>query len=330
MHILKNYPTILFSFLVVMIMSCGSDIIDSSNSVVDSSDAINESKEDTFLIKYNQYIKTTSSLEKDVYGSMEYYYKWGTGNATSSGYRKTTSGPLAISDRWIQEIQETIELTPVIDKIDTAMKELVVKTKALDQLIDEMKVYYDRGDYKEDNYKQAETWHPILDKAFDEYSTAYSLASKEILVVQHELMYKDAERFKAEGFPIRHKLLLAMINAEVIVNDITAANITNIKSFEPEILKSKLTSFTKTCDEILELSKDEKKLEHDFGKFGGSLSLWTQKSSDIIKQTKSFLNRVNTNDFKYGSAHNTFPSIGSQEAVAKEYNSLVEYYNGLN
>ncbi|EAY29034.1 DUF3829 domain-containing protein [Microscilla marina] len=335
----KFFILLLFS---IVIISCGTKNKHTENSTNEDiatetaqSDAepVNLFEHPDFAKKFNAYINFSNRFHKSATKSYEKYLAW-VDKAKGPKYGKNTPQTLyELHERSLEKVAKEVDFDPQMKGIDQPMRQVVEKADALYQLINTANGYYEKEDYKDDDFAKGQVLHPQLMKAFEEYFAAYEKISLPFQQLQDETFRFDVEKFKANGQAIRYNLMINLKNVEDIATLIDSLDGSDLKKVDMKSLDEKMKAFKESHNKLENLQNDEAQLEKAFGNMAvfkrSNLDSYVTNGVDFIKNIRNLKERIKTNNFKYSIVHPSIPDKGSPAKLFELYSQMVNLYNRM-
>ncbi len=325
---IKIIPSILA--ITLLITGCGNSAekkVDEKGKTIATSISDSQFESDAFIEKYNVYITFENSFNKRVYEAYNRYFEWAD---IEKGPKESRyiRGIYTLNDFQIKNLEKALAKEPEIEMIDPLMLVVLEKSKILNEVVLESNEYYEKEDYKDDDFAKGELLHGRLVEAFNKYFTAYDAMKVEFVVLQGELFEHEVENLKKNGFIIRYNLKMSLHQAEGIIDTLGELNATELESLDVNKFDAQMTKFITIYDDLEKLVKDQAQLKKEYGdNFGGKayISSYIYGSRDFIRETRRLRKRIEKNDFK--SSRNS--DNGTPEKINNVYFDMVEKYNGI-
>lgn len=328
---------VMLSILCVLflMLSCGESKekkVDENGNIVSS--AVPESKFEStgFIMKYNKYIDFGNRFDSQANDSYQRYFKWadiekGPKNA------KRVGGVSTLPEASLKDLKTALGLEEDIEGVDGLMKVVYDKAVVLYNVFEDADGYYDKEDYKDDDFAKGEELHKQIVAAYDGYFTAYSAMYKEFAVLQDELFKFDAAKFKEENLLLKYNLMMSLHFSENILDVIGDLDAQELKKMDMAKFDAEMTEFRTHFDALDKLAKDKSNITKEYGDSsikGHYISSFIKKGNDFIVQTRKLKERIEKNNFNYGSIHPNIPASGSPHKLNEIYSKMVGEYNSLN
>lgn len=307
---------------------------DNSTSIENTPEvAVNKFEDPAFVNKYNAYIGFGNSFHSRAVESYQRYFSWADRDKGPKGNMKKANHSLyGLNESQLDRLKEVIDKNPKMEKLDPLMKTVYEKSKNLYEVVNDTKRYYDLEDYKDDDFKKGEELHSQLITAFDSYFDAYDSMSSEFRGLQDEFFAYDAEKYKKDGMDLRYNLMMNLNYAKNILDIIGPRDGQELSTIDMNTFENKIGKFRETFDEIEVLSKDEERVKRELNDVTGKLDLrdYIRDASEMIKELRNLTERIEKNDFKYSSHHQSNPDRGTPLKLEKIYSKLISKYNMMN
>lgn len=326
----KTFTSILC--ISLLIASCGDSkekkVDDNGNTVV-SAVPTNNFESAEFINKYNTYIDFGNSFDKRAIDSYHKYFEWADIDNGPKG-AKNVRGVSTLPEHSLKSLEKGLAIDIEIEGVDEPMKAAYEKGKQLYTVIEEADSYYDKQDYKDDNFEKGEQLHMSIKTAFDEYFNAYDTMYSEFVVVQDELFKYDVEKFKSNGELIKYNLMMGLHTSEAVLNVIGSLDGPELKNINLESFEKRVAEFRATYDELEKLAKDEEQIKKEYGssvRAKHSISSFVNTGKQFIREIRNLKERIEKNNFKYSIVHPNIPDNGSPLKLSKIYSTMVSEYN---
>lgn len=292
--------------------------------VADKADA-----ENAVGAKLQEYVTCYNRIDESAHSTITRYASWVQDmSAGPTGKEMNIYGLYSLDGKGIAKCKATFEKVakqePSIVKLDSAALAYGDAIAALDKAVEAVYSYYDREDYKDDNFAKGKQLHAPLAESMHVFETASDNFSNELNAENDRLLEAELVKIeKTEGRKLPYLHASMMLEAKKLVHIIEAAN------FSADIAALKLTDYEKMNDEAVEFTKQNA---------GSGLADWSsvaRAAEDFRKAAKERVRRIRDKTpysegekmmLKPGSA---WMVEGSQEKVVTAYNKLIEASNNL-
>ncbi|WP_299098200.1 YiiG family protein [uncultured Winogradskyella sp.] len=290
-----------------------------------------ESKE--FIDKYNMYIGFGNRFDKNVGNSYERYFSWADYEKGPSNESKRIGGVTTLSDFELEKLEKAIALDPEIEEVDDLMKTVLKDATTLYSTLEKADSYYQKQDYKDDDFALGKDLHKELVKAFENYYKSYDTMYINFKGLQNSLKEFEANKYKENGELIRYNLMMELNKADQVFDVIGNLDGEKLKSVDIKELKAKLADFRTVHNELEAQNKDETQKTKEFGKTSIAKSFlpsFIREGNSFIRETRNLIERIEKNDFDYGITHPSIPASGSALKLRAVFGNLVTNYNRMN
>lgn len=320
------------SFIFLLFLS---SCRDEKNSTASNNSNVSSSKFETkeFIDKYNKYIAFGNLFDKSVINSYDRYFDWADREKGPSSQTKNVRGVSTLSERQITQLEQAVTSKPEIENVDEKMKPVIKSSKALFEILNEADSYYQKQDYKDDDFSKGKELHTKIVTAYDNYFKNYDAMYADFKVVQNNLKEFEANKFKENGEFIRYNLIMELNKIDQIFSLIGNLDGEALKSINIETLKSTVSEFRKVHEELEKYNKDENQKTKEFGKTGIAktfLPSYIREGNSFVRECRNLIERIEKNDFDYGISHPMIAAKGSPLKLRKVYSQLVTNYNRMN
>lgn len=325
--------SIFLFFVVFLFASCGGSSVEETKSVFEedkfgrkgSSKGHKLYDSPAYIEKYNSYIDFGNGFHSRVNESYDRYHSW-VDPEIGPNANSNVFGMYTMSEHYLNSLEESVNAEPEMKNVDPLMKEVLAKATALHKITNEADSYYNREDYKDDNFARAKELHPKLLAAFDEYYIAYEEMDVEFRKVQNELFEYDAKKYKEAGQMLRYNLMFNLHEAEKVLDIIGMRDGEQLKEIDLNAFDTQVAKFRETFDELEELAKDSERVKAEV-RYG--IDSYMNSAEEFITETRDLKERIQNNDFEYGITHPSIPDDGSPLAVEEAFSDMVHQYNRI-
>ena len=273
--------------------------------------------------KLQGYIECYNQIDGGAHRAIARYTSWvrdmntgPTGNEkVVYGLYETNSGGIA---QCATTLAQTAAMQPPLPRLDAAGKTYIQALSAMDKLVKEAHTYYDRENYKDDQFAKGRALHGPLAasfKAFQQASTDFSQA----LDVENDasLNAQLAQIEKTEGRKLAYFQMSLMSKAKRLADTIGEEKFDAAKAAE------QLTAYESITDEALAYAK-----AHPGDLPMGHWSGFESATEDMRKAAKERVRRIRDN-VPYNEGEKMMLKPGSGWMVDGSVEKLVMAYNGL-
>ncbi|WP_299458910.1 DUF3829 domain-containing protein [uncultured Microscilla sp.] len=328
------FTLLLFS---IVITSCGTENSTNENittkTAKGNAEHVSLFEHPDFAKKFNAYIAFSNRFHESATKSYEKYLTWAD-KTKGPKYGKDTPQTLyELHERSLEQVAKEVNIDPPMKGIDQPMRQIVEKADDLYHLINTANKYYEKEDYKDDDFAKGQALHPKLMKAFEAYFAAYEKISLPFQKLQDESFKFDVEKFKASGQTLHYNLMINLKSVEDVATLIDSLDGVDLKKVDMKVLDQKMKIFKESHSKLENLQNDDAQLEKAFGNMTvfkrSNLDSYVTNGVDFIKNIRSLKERIKTNDFKYSIGHPSFPDKGSPDKIFKLYSQMVDSYNQI-
>lgn len=282
-----------------------------------------------YIDKYNLYIEFANSFHDSTRESYNRYLHWADYEKGPKGSENVDGISLIDSDG-ITVLEDALKNKAEIEGVDNLMTDVLAKAISLQKVIEPAYSYYDKQDYKDDDFAKGQTMHTEILQSFEEYFASYDKMYIEFKKVQEKQAELELKELKDNGKIIRYNLLKNLHSVEDILNLIGDLDGPDLKTIDLEAFDNEITKFRETADKLEEFAKDDEKLKEEFGIITSGYSRYVQDTTKFIKETRNFKERIKKSNFKYNITHPSIPASGSPAKLYSIRNAMIDHYNGLN
>jgi len=332
---MKRFILLLSLLLVALSTSCGED--KKSNLTGDtkdiSSETLDKFETKTFINKYNAYIDFGNQFDKSVVTSYDRYFKWAGREEGPSSKSKRIGGVSKLYDSQLKKLERAIALDPEIEEVDELMKVVLKNATSLHDILQTADSYYQKQDYKDDDFAKGKDLHKELVIAYDNYFNSYDNMYVNFRALQSNLKEFEANKYKENGELIRYNLMMELNKADDIFMLIGNLDGESLKKMNLEEFKAKLSAFRTVHEDLEKLNDDETQKTKEFGEVSMAKSIlpsFIREGNSFIRECRNLLERIEKNDFDYGIVHPNIAAKGSPLKLRKVYSNLVTNYNRMN
>lgn len=293
----------------------------------------NQFEEDGFINKYNVYINFENSFDKRARTSSDFYFGWANRiNERSNTIR--VGGVLPLYDFELKTLKEAIERKPKFEEVDDLMNDVLEDATTLNRVVQKAKSYYDKEDYKDDNFEKGKQYHKELVIAYDSYFESYRkmyVAFKELQIRFNEF---QANKYKENGQMVRYHLVIALNKAKQVLAQIGSLEGEGLLKMDLKKFQTSVSEYRVIHSELEKLSSDaalkDTKEFTEFSSAKSSLLDFIEEGNDFIKECRNLQERIEKKDFSYSIVHPGIPDEGTSIKLKEEYFNMVKYYNRMN
>jgi hypothetical protein len=248
--------------------------------------------------------------------------------AGPTGDEETVYGPLKISDpgRCKEAVKKAAEMEPDRPELEKSAKKFAEAVETLASKTEEAAVYYERENYKDDDFEKGKEMHDGLMEAFSKFEKANSVLSDRVDVIEDNLDSQLLERL--EGNPERRTEYLGE-KVRIIAKSL-AGLIGNLEVEDRALVGDGETIVEKT--EKLETTLDKLREELDSSDedpedFGSTVD----EAEEALQAAKEVMRRVR-DEKKFDQnalqdLNSGLPPDGSPKKYLDAYNDLISAYN---
>lgn len=328
---MKKFILPIIALSLILLTSCGNDKTSNSDQV--SSETLDKFETKAFIDKYNMYIGFGNRFDKNAIASYNRYFDWADREKGPSIDSKKIGGVSKLSETDLKKLEKAIALDPEIEEVDDLMKAVLKDGITLQNVLENANSYYQKQDYKDDNFAKAKDLHKELVSAFDNYFNSYDNMYVSFTALQNSLKEFEANKYKENGELIRYNLMMELNKADAIFMLIGNLDGEDLKTINLEKFNSKLAEFRTVHEALEKLNKDETQKNKEFGEVSLAKSMlpsFIREGNSFIRECRNLEERIEKNDFSYGSVHHINPAKGSPSKLRKIYSNLVTNYNRMN
>lgn len=205
------------------------------------------------------------------------------------------------------------------DKYAAALKEVVARIK-------EIHPYYDRADYKDDNFARAKEFHPILLKAFKDFEAAHKAFLVDIDKLEDTVAQNNLKDY--EGKPeLRAKYLIteSSIKSKRILSQVTQNDFDKI---DAATLQPLVEDFEKTVNDLKALPTESQEPNKAIEQM--NVRGYVSAAEDFLKTSKELMRRVrDQKPFSRSELMVSEMTVGTPQNVVREYNDLIGAQNRI-
>jgi len=267
-----------------------------------------------------------SGFTPRAYESYNRYFGWADVEKGPKG-SKIVLGLYPLEEGRINHMEEALGNAPEIEKLDTLMRVVIEKSKALSNVTLEAEEYYDKEDYKDDDFAKGETLHKSLLEAFNEYFSANDEMKVEFLVLKEELFEYEIDKLKKNGLITQYNIQMNMHHAEAILDLLGNLDVSELKSLDVKKYDTQMTKFQTTYDDIEKLAKDTNQIKKEYGDnfYMEYITDYIYESRDFIRETKRLKTRIEKSDFEVSRGSDN----GTPKKIHAVYSQMVNMYNRM-
>lgn len=207
--------------------------------------------------KVQAYIECYNSVNRSGHSAIERYASWVNMKTGPTGKERHVYGLYDINESSIQTCQKKItaalEQQPKIEQLDGSARNYLEALNTLGERVNEANKYYDRKDYKDDNFAKGKQMHGPLVQAMEKFSVASKAFSDALETENDKLLAAERDHIeKTEGRKLRYWRMSTMAEAKQLTNIIAE------ETFDVNKAAAKLADFEKAADELSAYAKANK------------------------------------------------------------------------
>ena len=279
--------------------------------------------------KLGVYIKCYNRLDERAHRSLSRYASWVQNmDAGPTGKERIVYGLYPIDTDGIAGCQQSITAAaaqpPALPALDAAATNWVQAIQTLDGTVNQAYAYYDRENYKDDQFAKGKALHPALVSQGKAFRQASERFAKELDVENDKRLAAElAEVERTEGRKLTYWRMSLMASAKQLVTVLSEDD------FSVEDATRRLASYEATADDTMKYGAANK------AELPTAWFTVEHAAEDYRKATKQRLRRVRDKvPYNQGEKMMLKPGTawmvdGSTEQLAKAYNALVEASNQL-
>jgi hypothetical protein len=284
---------------------------------------------DNVSAKLQSYITCYNKLDGRAHRTINRYASWVKDmKAGPTGNEKVIYGLYALfSDdvkECVAEFEHASAMRPALPALDSAGKAYIASLAAMDKLVADAYTYYDRENYKDDNFAKGKSMHGPLAAGFDGFVQASAVFSKALDVENDNLLSAQLAHIeKTEGRKLPYYQMALMAKAKQL------ADVLGDETFDAAAAAPRLEAFEAITDEAMAFVKPQKDgLPMEWSSFENS-------AEEFRKASKERFRRVRDNvPYSSGERMMLKPGSGwmvdgSAEKLVKAYNTLVDASNRM-
>ncbi len=284
---------------------------------------------DNVSAKLQSYITCYNKLDGRAHRTINRYSSWVKDmKAGPTGNEKVIYGLYALfSDdvkECVAEFEHASAMRPALPALDSAGKAYIASLAAMDKLVADAYTYYDRENYKDDNFTKGKSMHGPLAAGFDGFVQASAVFSRALDVENDNLLSAQLAHIeKTEGRKLPYYQMALMAKAKQL------ADVLGDETFDAAAAAPRLEAFEAITDEAMAFVKPQKDaLPIEWSSFERS-------AEEFRKASKERFRRVRDN-VPYSTGERTMLKPGSgwmvdgsAEKLVKAYNTLVDASNRM-
>jgi hypothetical protein len=286
-----------------------------------SADAAPSEADEALTRKLNAYIECFNKVDADIHRGAQSYTQWMDDPAAGpTGKETQVYGPAQIDEYDMKlcdaPMTEAIAARPALPALDAAAKRYLTALKTLQPLGNQVRDYYEREDYQDDQFAKGKQLHAPLMVALSEFGNASEAFSHE-LDVQNDAAQREQLKAmeKAEGRTRDFYRLSMMLEAKEIVG------LLQEDAFDPAKATALLDGFNKLSDEAHAKVADQEPGKLDWNSFETAAENFRKEGKARIKRV---VDKTPYSKIEQGWLDNpTLAPEGSPGRLLKRYNDLV-------
>ncbi|MBF2379618.1 DUF3829 domain-containing protein [Listeria welshimeri] len=331
--------------LVGLLSACGSDDKASADKAsadkasADKEETTKEQKSDVYsgkeLEKYNAYVELSNAVNMEFLEAQSQYFQ--DYSDENGKYKKPSNDnyppirAVGLTTNALEDANKYLDKSPSF----TADKEAAKLVKDLDKdskTLTELDNYYRSKGYIDDNFKKGETLHNDFLKSSETTNKdikAFNEKMSKLIDKQQEAAAKEMKDageltvYNVNNFITQTEKLITTLESQGI-------NASNVLDTDLAAYEDVYNQFTKSYDELIKASKDEKQLkkeeltEDDLSSIINSANTTKADASSLLNRLKK-KEAISQADIESASFINSVE--GTPERLMESYNKLVDDYN---
>jgi hypothetical protein len=272
--------------------------------------------------KLQGYIECYNQVDEGAHRSIARYASWVKDMKSGpTGSEKVVYGLYATRSDQIAQCQKTFAQTaamkPALPKLDAAGTGYIAALMAMDKLVVEANTYYDRENYKDDQFAKGRALHAPLAASFEAFKAASS-AFSDALDAENDILLdaRLAEVEKTQGRKLAYFQMSLMSQAKHLSRTVGE------ETFDVPKAVQQLAAFEKIADEAQAYAKAHA------GEVPMNWFTLDSASEDYRKAAKERVRRLRDN-VPYSQGEKMMLKPGSAWMVEGSTEKLVKAYNGL-
>lgn len=178
--------------------------------------------DEQLLVKLDAYIDCLNTLSGPVHSSRSRYLSWVDPKTGPTGKERVILGTFDLPKNSAQEctagLAKARSLPPAEPKLEAAGDEFAKSVTTLDALIDDVFIYYEQKNFKDDKFAKGKALHPQLMAAFSAFSKADSNLHTTLDGITKPLSQRTLARIeREEGKKFRYHRKATLIAARELV-----------------------------------------------------------------------------------------------------------------
>jgi len=284
-----------------------------------------EAKDNELGEKLGHYIECLNGFSRDAFRARNQYFrnvdkdKGPSGKETSVYLPALTYTP----ERCSKGLEDAKAAKPALPDVEAAAVEYKKALDALTPLVKTMHDYYDRKDFKDDNFAKGKTQHAALVSAFDAFEKANKPLDEKVTVLNEQVGQRQLERLK--GRPERRMQYLIEKAVDDAKRVVKLVDIDTIAELDATAYNAAFDAYEKSFTEMDTYATTNKAEADKVMMF----SIYKSSSERFLKSAKELMRRKRDNqDFTkfHGSAEHV---EGHPAKLVKDFNEVIDRSNGL-
>lgn len=279
--------------------------------------------------KLQEYVTCYNKIDEEAHRTITRYASWVKDmNQGPTGDEMNIYGLYSLDNKDIEQCKASFERvakqSPAFDELDAAALDYASAVLTLAKAVDSVYAYYDREDYKDDNFTKGKQLHGPLADSMQAFEHASAKFSEALNNENDKLLEADLVRIEKEDgrkLPYLHGAM--MLHAKKLIRLIEAEN------FSADVAAMKLSDYEKIADEAIAFKKNNPMTN------SGDWSSVERAMEDYRKAAKERIRRIRDKvPYSEGEKMMLTPGSGwmvegSQEKVVTAYNKLIDASNHL-
>lgn len=279
--------------------------------------------------KLGAYIECYNALDQKTHSSIQRYASWVKNMETGpTGNEKVIYGLYEIaSEQNIKKCQaefaSAAALSPQLP-LDAVAREYLEAMDKLRVVVSEAYVYYDRENYKDDQFAKGKEMHPRLRLAMEEFSARSDKVSTAIELENDKRLEAEMQRLeKAEGRQLPFLHMATMHEAKLLIRLIGDDN------FPVEEASKRLANYEQVTDELLAILKTPRAdpmSDSNWRRFADASEAFRKAAKERVRRVRDKV-PYSTGEQMMLKPGSDWMVDGSPGKTLKAYNELVERSN---
>jgi hypothetical protein len=284
-----------------------------------------EQKDGQLAEKLGRYIECLNGFSRDAFRTRNHYFKdvdrdkGPTGKERAVYVYALTYTP----ERCAQAIDKAKAAQPPLPEIEAAAIEYRKAMDALTPLAKMLHDYYDRKDFKDDQFAKGKEQHPKFVAAFDAFEKANKPLDEKVTVLNDQISQRQLERLKTR--PERKMQYLIEKSVDDAKKLVKLVNVESIQALDGTAYNAALDAYEKSYTEMDNFATANPAEPGKVTMF----SIYKSSAESLLKSAKELMRRKRDNQDFTKETGMPEHMEGHPAKVVKDFNQVIDRSNNL-